>query len=106
MLIIWTLPFIQVHTDLNDKNNKCSIISETVQAMPITVAVRIVRLKVYIICSQSDDLALHSRSQLRLKLDKSLTCTIIALSRTVCLSYVIQTWHDGRLMHGISAHAR
>ena len=29
------------------------------QAMPITFAVKIVRLKVYIICSQSDDLDLH-----------------------------------------------
>ena len=54
-----------------------SIISETFQAIPITFAVKIVRLKGdiirlkgYIIFSQSDDLALHSRSQLRLKLDK------------------------------------
>ena len=48
------------------------ILLETVQAMPFKFAVKIVRLKVYVytIFSQSDDLALLSRSQLRLKLDK------------------------------------
>ena len=66
---------------------------------------KIVRLKVWISFSQSDDLAIHSRSQVRLKLDKCLTCTITAISRTVFISYGIQTWHDGRHMHGISAHA-
>ena len=70
VLIIWTLTFIQGHTDLNHDNNKCLIISETVQAVPITFAVKIVQVKVYIVFSQSDDLALHSRSPLRLKLDK------------------------------------
>ena len=66
VLIILTSTFIQGHTD---QNNKSSIISETVQAMPIMFAVEIiVRLKLYIIFSQSDDL--DSRSQLRLKLDK------------------------------------
>ena len=34
--------------------------------------------KIYIIFSQSDDLALYSRSQLRLKLDTCLTCTLIS----------------------------
>ena len=33
--------------------------------------------------SQSDDLALHSRSQLRLKIDKCLTCTILTISVTL-----------------------
>ena len=47
-LIILTLTFIQGHTYYT----KCSSISETVQAMPITIPVNIVvRLKVYIICS-------------------------------------------------------
>ena len=40
--------------------------------MAIRIAVKIVQLKVCIISSQSDDLALHTRSQLRLKLDTSL----------------------------------
>ena len=41
------------------------------EAIPIKiVSMEIVRLKVYFICSQSYDLALHSRLQLHLKLDK------------------------------------
>ena len=55
--------------------------------------------------SQFDDLALHSRSQLHLKRDKCLTGTVIAISRTV-FKLCIQTWCDGRLRHGIYAHAR
>ena len=47
-VIILTLTFIQGHTDLNRENNECLIISETVQAMPNNLAVKIVRLKVYI----------------------------------------------------------
>ena len=70
VLIIFTLTFIQDHTYVNPENNQCSIISEIVQAISIKFAVKIVRLKVYIIFSQSDDLALHSKSQLRLKLEK------------------------------------
>ena len=92
VFIIVTLTFIQGHTDLNHENNKCSIILETVQAIPIKFDVKIVRRKVLIIFSQSDDLALHSRSQLCLKLDKCLTCTIIAIFWTV--NHGIQTWHD------------
>ena len=38
-------PLVQIR--LNHENNECSIISETIQAMPITFAVNIVRLKVY-----------------------------------------------------------
>ena len=82
VLIILTLTFIQGHADLNHENNKCS---ETVQATPIKFAVKIVRLKDYAICSQCEDLSLHSRSQLCLKLDKCYTCTIVAISRTVFL---------------------
>ena len=72
VLIILALTFIQDHTDINRENSKCSIISETVQTMPVNFAVMIVRLKIDVIFSQSDDLALHSRSRLRLKLDKRL----------------------------------
>ena len=105
VLIILSLTFIQGHTILNDDNNKCSIISENVQAIPIKFAVKIARLKGennnnYII-PQSDDLAFHSRSELRLKLDNCLTCT----TSGQYLSYGIQAWHAGRLiMHGTSAH--
>ena len=83
VLIILTLTFIQGHKDLNNENEKCSITSETVQALPITLAVKIVRRKVYIIVSQFDVLAPQSRSPVRLKLDKCLNCTKIAISRTV-----------------------
>ena len=69
--------------DFNLENKKCLIISETLQAIPIKFAVKIVRLKVYVIFSQSDDLALHSRSPVHLKHDKCLTCGIIAISQTV-----------------------
>ena len=89
MLSILTLTFIQGHTDLNHENNKDLIISETVQAIPIHFAVKIVCLMVYIIFSQSVDFALHSRSQLHLKLDKCLTCTITATSQTV-----FKLWHS------------
>ena len=41
VLIILTLTFIQGHTDLNHENNKCSIISDAVQAMTIQFAVKI-----------------------------------------------------------------
>ena len=46
VLIILTLTFIQGRTDLNHENNKCPVISESVQAIPITFAVNIVQLKV------------------------------------------------------------
>ena len=46
---------------------------------------RQVRYDVCVIFSQPDDLNLHSRSQLRLKLDKCLTCAIIVMYRTLLL---------------------
>ena len=49
VLIILTLIFTQGHTDLNHEKNKCSIISETFQAMSFTFCVNIVRLKCYTI---------------------------------------------------------
>ena len=49
MLFILTLTFIQGHTDFNHENNKCLIILQTVQAMPIKFAVKIVRQKVIVI---------------------------------------------------------
>ena len=69
MIMILTSTFIQGQTDLNHENNEGLIISETIQAMPITFAVRIVRLKVYVTIASPMTLTLHSRSQVRLKLD-------------------------------------
>ena len=57
--------------------------------MRIKFAVKIVRLKDYIIFTQSDDLAVYLRPQLCLKLDKCATCTIIAISRTE-----FKLWHS------------
>ena len=54
----------------NHENNKRPIILETVQAITIKCVVKIVQLKVNIIFSQSDNLALYSRSQLRLRFHK------------------------------------
>ena len=55
VLIMLILTSIQGHTDLDHENNW---LFQTVQAM-IKFAVKIVRLKVYIISSQSDDLTHH-----------------------------------------------
>ena len=74
--------------------------------MPIEFAVKIVRLKLYIIVSKSEDLALHSRSQLRLKLDNILNLYYNSHISDRILSYGIQTWHDGRPMGAIYDHAR
>ena len=104
VLIILTLIFIQGHTDLNHENNKCSIISETFQAMPIKFAVQIFQLKVYIMFSQSNDLVLHSRSQLRLKTWQMFNLYYNS-NISQYLSCGIQTWYDSRHMHGIYAHA-
>ena len=49
VLIMLTLTFIQSHTDLNHENNKSLIISETIEVLPIKFAVKIVRLKVYMV---------------------------------------------------------
>ena len=42
VLIILTLTFIQAYTDLNHENNKCLIISKTIQSMTFKFAVKIV----------------------------------------------------------------
>ena len=47
-LAILTLTFIPGHTYLHHGNNKCLIVSETIQAMPIRFAENIVRLNIYI----------------------------------------------------------
>ena len=89
VLIILTLTFIQGHTDLNHENNKCSIISETDQSSkPHQVCCEDSPTK-GILFFQSNNLALHSRSQLHLKLDKCSTCSKTAIPRTV-----FKLWHS------------
>ena len=45
MFLVVSSTSTQGHADLDHENNACSIISETVQVMPITFAVKIVWLK-------------------------------------------------------------
>ena len=86
VLIILILTFIQGHTDLNHENNKCLIISETFQAMPIKSAVKIVQLEVYIIFS----------ILMTLTFSQGHNC-VSNQTHFKLLSYGIQTWHGGRL---------
>ena len=97
VLIILTLTFIQCRTALNHENNKCLIISKAIQAMPLTFAVMIVRLKVCLYDRQSDALDLHLRSDVRLKLDYFFNLQYLGQY----LSYYIQIWHDGIIMDAI-----
>ena len=78
VLIILTLTLIQGHThnDLNHGNNKSLVISETIQAIPIGFPVKIVRLKVYYNYDHGQSEDLDPKSQLRIKLDKCLTCIL------------------------------
>ena len=93
----------QGHTDLNHENDKCLIISETVQATPIQLTVEIVPTKGLYDHRQSNDLDLHSRSQLHLKIDNFFTCTIIVIPRTV--AFKLRMMVD-LCMAYIYAHAR
>ena len=76
MLIILTLNFIQGHTDLNHENNKCLIISETIQAKPIIFAVKIVWIKVYMTIATLMTLTFIQDHKC-LKLHYCLTCNIL-----------------------------
>ena len=110
VLIILLLTFIYSRTDLNHENDKCLIISETIPAVPTKFVVKIVLLKVYITIAspmsptkgldyhcQSNDLDLHSRSQMH----QFFNLQYIGQY----LSYYIQTWHGRRLMHDMYAQA-
>ena len=90
--IILTLTFIQSHTDLNHKNNKCLIISETIQAMPTKFAVKTVQLNVYRTIASPMTLT-FIQGQAHLKFDNFFKLQYLGQHR----SYYIQTWHDGRL---------
>ena len=100
VLIILTLTFIQGHTDLNHENNKCMIISNIIQALPITFAAMIVRLKVYMTTS----------SPITLPFIQGHTC--VSNVSTVNLQYIgqyfiyyIQTWQSGSPIHGWTNYA-
>ena len=84
---LFTLTFIQGHTDLNHENNKCSIISETVEAMPMAFSVKIVRSPakgLHNLC-QSHDLDLDLKSQKHMLISMTLTVTLKTFVRLVLL---------------------
>ena len=94
VLIILSWTFIHIYTDLNHEHNKCLIILVTIQAIPITFAVKIDRLKIYYDHCQSDD--------------KCVSTWLLVNLQYVgqYLGYYIQKWRDGRRMDAIYAHAR
>ena len=75
--------------------------------MPIKFAVNsLTNGLVYILSFQSNDLALPSCSQLRLKLEHVKRVLYNSHISDSILRCGVQPSHDGRLMHGTSAHAR
>ena len=68
------------------------IISETVQATPIKFAVKTVRLKVHYDHCQSNDLDLHLRSQVHIKLYYFLSCNISDNAITFKLGMTVDLW--------------
>ena len=94
VLIILASTFIQGHTDLNHESNKCSIIFQIIQAMPVMFAVKIVWLKVYTF----NDVYQSFLNPMTLlftqgyncisKLHKFLICTIVVIFRTI-----FKLWH-------------
>ena len=91
VLIVLTLTFIQGHPARNRENTKCLIISDTIQAMLITCAVKTVRLMVYTMTMTF----IQGHNSV-----SNVTTFLHAIFRTI---YYIQTCHDSRLAH---AHAR
>ena len=89
VFIILTLIFIQGHTDLNHENNKCLIISSN--AHQVCCEHRPTK-GLYDQC-QSDDLDLHSRSLVRLKLNY-LICNILdnISAITFKLGLIVDLW--------------
>ena len=97
VLIILTLTFIQVHTDLNQEDNKCLIISETIQVCCENCLTK----GLYDHC-QSDDRDRHSRSQYASPI--GLLFNLQYLGQY--LRYYIHTWHAGRFMDARHDHTR
>ena len=72
--------------------------------MPITFTAKIVRPKVYMTVASPVTLTfIQSHKCVSNVTIYFLTCNI---SENINLSCYIHTWHGGRLMHGIYAHAR
>ena len=88
VLIILTLTFIWGHTDLNHKNNSF-IVSDTIQAMPIKFCCENSPTKGLYDHCQSDDLDLHSRSQVHLIIMSLSLPKTFEWSGHVCLSFTL-----------------
>ena len=97
MLIISTLTFIQGHTGLNDENNQCF---KTYSSNDNEVCCEDSPTKGLNDHCQTDDLVLHSRSQVRLKLDYFLICNISdnISAITFTLGMTIDLWMPYLLM--------
>ena len=78
VLIILTLTFIQGHTYLKHEDNKIDYF-KNVSSNAHQVCCEDCPTKGLYVC-QSDELDLRARSQLRLKLDKVLTCSFNVIS--------------------------
>ena len=81
-----------VHTDRNHEHNKGSIVSDTIQAMPSTFAVQIVRLKVHMTIAGPMTLTFIQGHKCVSNLATFLTYNI---SDNNYVSYYSQTWHEG-----------
>ena len=85
------MTFLQGHTDQNHENMKCLIISETIQAMPVKFAVKIVWLKVYMTIARLMTLSFIQGH----KCISYLALFNLQYLRQY-LRYYIQTGHDSR----------
>ena len=90
VLIILTLTFIQGHTICSHENDKCLIISETTRAMHHQICCEDGLTKRLYDHYRCDDLDLYSKSQVPLRLDYFLTCSISA----ICLSLWVNSCAD------------
>ena len=96
VLIILTLTFIQNHTDINYENNMFDYVRNYSSKSHQVYCEDSLTKGLHDHC-QFDDLELHSRPQVHLKLDYFLTCHYLGQY----LSYYIHTWHDSRLMNAL-----
>ena len=89
VLMMLTLTFIQDHTDLNHENNKCVIYLDYSS-------------NAYQVCSEdSPTKGPMTMSRTFIASQTGLLFNLQYLRKYVSYEYDIQTWHDGRLMHGL-----
>ena len=94
---------MQGHTNINNESNKCSIILEAVQAVPIKFSVKIVRLRSIIKLANAMTLTLTEGHNCVSNFTFFLTCTIIVKSRTIiilAMAFRLGMTVDLNIMHG------